>query len=396
MCFLGFWCYDKSPPPERPQPEQPEQRPEPERPDEEDKPWIRKSFDPVIKSYKVVKLQYNSMEGFIEAISTYLDSEPAVVLDQIKALPKPQDLTDLQARMDCLLRENGELRAKAEEGDALRKEVEDLKNRIKAAEKEVKTARAKQDKLKEVAQKVHGFLENPDDVLNKARLFDHGLKQPTTDSSVKMMQCMVNYGLKMEKMLKELHTLLQPTGAQPEPVGTPGVGPSTTLAPTTSPEFVTPPATRPDPLLQEPIPVLNTEEMASLQNWVEAGPEALTTPTTGTSLNPVDLSTPGTASQEHQHREEERTKRKADESVSESGSSEEEEEESPISLDSDKEEYQDSDTPFDLGKPKMPPYQVNRPITRSTPKKKSSRSKHKATRKQEQGSSSRTYKRRRG
>ena len=91
------------------------------------------------------------MERFIEAISLYLDSEPTNVLDWIKALPKPQDLTDLQPRMDCLLRENGELRAKAEEGDALPKEVEDLKNRIKAAEKEVKTARAERDKAKEVA-----------------------------------------------------------------------------------------------------------------------------------------------------------------------------------------------------------------------------------------------------
>ena len=101
------------PPRERPQSEQPEQRPEPERPDEEDKPWVRKPFDPVIKSYKVVKSQYNSMERFIEAISSYLDSEPDDVLDRIKAIPKPQDLTDLQARMDCLLRENQELRAKA-------------------------------------------------------------------------------------------------------------------------------------------------------------------------------------------------------------------------------------------------------------------------------------------
>ena len=116
------------------------------------------------------------MERFIEAISTYLDLEPVDVLDRIKALLKPEDLTDLQARMDCLLRENGELRAKAEEGDALRKEVEDLKNRIKVAEKEVKTARAERDKAKEVAQKVHGFLGNPGDVLNKAQLFDHGLK----------------------------------------------------------------------------------------------------------------------------------------------------------------------------------------------------------------------------
>ena len=168
--------------------------------------------------------------------------------------------------MDCLLKENGELKAKAEEGDALRKEVGELKNRIKAVEREVKTARAERDKSKEVAQKVHGFLGYPGDVLNKARLYDHGLKQPTNDSGVKMMQCMVDYGLKLEKTLKELRSFLHPTGAQPEPVGTPGAGPSTTLAPTFSAEFVTPLATQPDPLLQEPILVLNTEEMASLRN----------------------------------------------------------------------------------------------------------------------------------
>ena len=139
-------------------------------------------------------------------------------------------------------------------------------------------------------------------MLNKARLYDHGLKQPTTDSSVKMMWCMVDYGLKMEKTLKELHALLHSTGAQPEPEGTPGAGPSKTPAPTPSPEFITPPAIQPDPLLQESIPELNTEELHSLKNWAEAGPGVLTTPTTGTGHNPVDLSTPGSASQEHQCR----------------------------------------------------------------------------------------------
>ena len=364
-----------NPPPERPQPEQ---HPKPEQPEEEDKPWVRRPFDLVRESYKVVKSQYISMERFIEAISTYLDSEPADVLDQIKALPKPEDLTDLQAQMDCLLRENGELRAKAEEGNTLRKEVEELKDRIKAMEKEVKTARAERDKSKEVTQKVCRFLGNPGDVLNKARLYNHDLKQPSTDSSVKMMRCMVDYSLKMEKTLKELRVLLHSTGAQPKPVGMPGAGPSTTPASTTSPNFVTPPATQPDPLLQEPISVLNTEEMASLQNWAEAGSGALTMPTNGTGLNPVDLSTPGSASQEHQCRQEERTKRKADKSESESSSSEEEEEESSISLDLDEEEYQGSETPSDPGKPKTPPYQVNWPTTRSTPWKKSSRSKRKA------------------
>ena len=221
------------------------------------------------------------------------------MLDRIKARPTPQDVSDLQARMDCLLKENGELRAKADEGNALRKENGELKDRIRAMEKEVKTARAERDKSKEVTQKVCGFLGNPGNVLNKARLYDHGLRQPSIDSGVKMMRCMVDYGLKMEKTLKELRALLHSTGAQPEPVGIPGARPNTTPAPTSSPEFVTPTMTQPDPLLQEPILELNTEELHSLRNWAEAGPGALTKPTTETGTNnPVNLSTPGTVSQE--------------------------------------------------------------------------------------------------
>ena len=122
--------------------------------------------------------------------------------------------------------------------------------------------------------------------------------------------------------------------------------------------------------------------MANLRDWVEGGPEALATPKIGTGANPVTFSTPGSASQEHQRREEERTKRRADEEESES-SSLEEEGESPISLSLDEEEYEGSETPSDPGKPETPPYQVNRPITRSTPRKKSSRSKRKVAQQKE-------------
>ena len=123
-----------------------------------------------------MKVQYQSMESILNSISRYLDVEPRDMLDHIKALPKPQDLSDLQARVDCLLKENGELKAKAKEGDVLRKEVEELKNRIAAVEEEVKTARVEWDKSKEVTQKIHGYLGYLSDVLNKARLYDHGLK----------------------------------------------------------------------------------------------------------------------------------------------------------------------------------------------------------------------------
>ena len=168
-----------------------------------------------------------------------------------------------------------------------------------------------------------------------------------------MMRCMIDYSQKMEKTLKELQSLLKPTGEQPELSGTPKAGPSTIPAPTAS--FVTPPPTRLDPQLQEPIPVLNTDEMAALRDWAEGGPEALATPTTGTGANPVTFSTPGSASQEHQRRMEERTKQRPDEEESKSSSSEEEGE-SSISLNSDEEEYDGSETPSDSGKPETPPY----------------------------------------
>ena len=118
---------------------------------------------------------------------------------------------------------------------------------MKEAEKEIKAAWTERDKSKEIAQKVSKFLGSPGDVLNKARLFDHGLKQLATDSGVMIMHCMIDYSQKMVKMLKELRTLFQPTEGRPEQAGTPRAGPSTTPAPTAC--FVTPPATRPDPLL---------------------------------------------------------------------------------------------------------------------------------------------------
>ena len=95
-----------SPPPERLQPEQPELRPESQQPEQEGMPWVLKPFEPVVQSYKVVKRQYQAMEKLINFISRYLDAESDDMLDRIKVLPKPQDLSDLQAQIDCLLKEN--------------------------------------------------------------------------------------------------------------------------------------------------------------------------------------------------------------------------------------------------------------------------------------------------
>ena len=138
---------------------------QPERSQPEDRPWVRKPFDPVRESYKVVKSQYLVIERFIEEISNFFNAESAEVMDRIRALPKPEDLTDLQAGMDCLLKENTELRARLDEGDTIRAKNKELKDWIKEAEKEVKVARTERDKSKEIAQKVCKFLGSPGDVL---------------------------------------------------------------------------------------------------------------------------------------------------------------------------------------------------------------------------------------
>ena len=208
-------------------------------------------------------------------------------------------------------------------------------------------------------------MEYPGDVVNKARLYDQCAKQLDTSSRAKMMRCMVDYSTKMEKLLKELRALLQPTGVQPKPASTstPTPGPSTIPIPNPSPNIVTPPIDRPDPLLQEAIPKINMEDIASLRSWAAEGPENLTILTTGSRGTniPGNLSILRSVSQKALRRAEEQTKRKAEESVSESGSlKEEEEEEDPISLSSDEEEYQGLGTPSDpVDELETPPFHIN-------------------------------------
>ena len=240
------------------------------------------------------------------------------------------------------------LRTKVEEGEVLRKETEELKDRIAALEAEIKSAQEERDKAKEGARKIHAFMGYPGDVINKARMYDQCVQQLNTASGAKMMQCMVDYSTKIGKLLKELRALLQPTGVQLKPAPTPAPGPSTVPFPNPSLDVVTPPADRPDPTLQEAIPEINTKNIASLKTWAVGGAETITTPTTGSrgTILPGNLSTPGSVSQEARRRTEEQTKRRAEESVSESRSSEEEEEEDPISLSFDEEEYRDRILPL--------------------------------------------------
>ena len=104
--------------------------------------------------------------------------------------------------------------------------------------------------------------------------------------------------------------------------------------------------------------------------------------------------------QEARKRAKEPTKRRAEEVVSEFGSSsEDEEEEDPITLSSNEEEYEGSETPshsdpIDDSKP--PPFEIRQPTIRSLPRRPTARPKRKATPNKPEGPSSGTKKKHRG
>ena len=136
---------------------------------------------------------------------------PLGALDAVKQLPKAQDLADLQAQVDCLLKENGELRIRVEEGKAHQrwcslwcKKLEERKDRVKALEEELKSAREDWDKAVVMAWKFHAFMGYPGNVVNKARLYNESTSQPGTSSGAKVIRCMADYSTKIEKLLREM------------------------------------------------------------------------------------------------------------------------------------------------------------------------------------------------
>ena len=72
--------------------------------------------------------------------------------------------------------------------------------------------------FRDLAQKVHAFVGYSGDMVNKAHLYDESMRKPEVVPRPKVIRCLVNYNLKMEKLFKELQALLQP-GEQREEAG---------------------------------------------------------------------------------------------------------------------------------------------------------------------------------
>ena len=110
-------------------------------------------------------------------------------------------MADLQAPIDCLLRENGELKIQAAIQEVQCKEAEALK--IAVLEDQTR-AREDWDKAVVMARKFHTLVEYPSDIVNKARLYDNSMGQPGVALAPKAIRCFIDYNAKMEKLLKEM------------------------------------------------------------------------------------------------------------------------------------------------------------------------------------------------
>ena len=105
------------------------------------------------------------------------------------------------------MKENADLKAQAANREEKLKEAEAL---TAAAFEEKVQAQDEREKAVTMAWKIHAFVGYPSDVVNKARLYDESMKKPKVVPVPKVIRCLIDYSLKMEKLISVLRVLLQP------------------------------------------------------------------------------------------------------------------------------------------------------------------------------------------
>ena len=63
------------------------------------------------------------------------------------------------------------------------------------------------NKMIKVLQKIRDYVEHLDDIINKAKLFDSGLRKARSTFGAKKINILVNYAAKMKPILDEMRVL---------------------------------------------------------------------------------------------------------------------------------------------------------------------------------------------
>ena len=163
-------------------------------------------------SLRQAKSQYLIMERTLEELGEEVNVELPLLVKHVKKLPKAQELADLQARTNCLLQENSELKAWVVSQEAELQGMRDLKA---AMDVELVRAREDRDRAEAISCKFHEFVEQPRDVINKARLYDEESWHQGMPTGANLVWILVDYNTKMEKLLQERWTLFSTPVQQP-------------------------------------------------------------------------------------------------------------------------------------------------------------------------------------
>ena len=84
------------------------------------------------------------------------------------------------------------------------RKVEELKIKLKKNEEEAQKSKRKANKAIKVVWKIQNYIKIPNDIVNKVKLFDNGLERIGKLSKEKIIMILVDYLLKMEKILEEM------------------------------------------------------------------------------------------------------------------------------------------------------------------------------------------------
>ena len=82
-----------------------------------------------------------------------------------------------------------------------------LKIELRKNDEEAVNSKRKARELVEDVCKILDYIGNSRDIINKAKLFDSRLRRAGQVSKAKVITILVDYGLKMEKILKEMKTM---------------------------------------------------------------------------------------------------------------------------------------------------------------------------------------------
>ena len=102
--------------------------------------------------------------------------------EAFKNVLQPQDLEELEARVNCLLAE-----------------MEDLKTQVARRNDKFWVARQKINKATKVVRKIWEFIMQQDNVINKAKLFETNLMKLRPITKAKVTNVLVDYSAKMDR-----------------------------------------------------------------------------------------------------------------------------------------------------------------------------------------------------